>query len=468
MLRRRLIGRLICSLLLLVFFGASLIARADQVDDYITAQMREQHIPGLSLAVIRDGRIVKMQGYGLANVEEQTPATPQTVYHLASLTKQFMGAAIVLLAQDGKLGLDDPISRYLEKTPARWSEITIRQLLTHTSGIKDYLNEMQSVTCNGTNPAEIISHLGEMPLNFAPGTAYAYSNTGYLVLDLIVQKVASETYDQFLGERIFRPLGMTETRRNSLSEIIPYRASGYVWTDGKLRNSPFVEPTLYDNGDDGLVSSVVDLARWDAALDTDNLLKADSQKQMYAPVSFPDGSNSGYGLGWSLGTVNGHRLVYHSGGRPDTSTFIARFLDDHLTIIVLTNKSGAGPSRIARHLAGLYNPALTPAFDKPIRDTEPQVTEMIKAVLLKIQSGAIDSAPFTEKMWHDINPNVLSYLNNFFKSYGAFKSIMLLAREEKGAERVYHYEAIFGDTNLTIDFNLTKEGKISEMGVAVE
>jgi D-alanyl-D-alanine carboxypeptidase len=212
-----------------------------------------------------------MQGYGLSNVEESTPATPQTVYHLASLTKQFMGTAIVLLAQDGKLALDDQISRYLDKTPAKWRGITIRQLLTYTSGIKDYLNEMGSATCNGTTPAEIISHLGEMSLNFAPGTAYAYSNTGYLVLDLIVQKVAGEPYDQFLAERIFRPLGITETRRNSLSEIIPYRASGYVWTDGKRRNSPFVEPTLYDNADDGLVSSVVDLARWDAALDTDSL-----------------------------------------------------------------------------------------------------------------------------------------------------------------------------------------------------
>jgi CubicO group peptidase (beta-lactamase class C family) len=231
----------------LVFAGTLLLnpaARADEVDDYVRSEMREQHVPGLSLAAVRNGEVIRAQGYGLASLELNAPATAETVYPIASITKQLTAAAILLLVQDGKFGLDDKISRYLEKTPPAWREVTVRQLLANTSGIKDHLNEMHGKTCNGTSPEEIALHIGELPLNSAPGSQWLYSNTNYLLLGMIIQRASGKAFDQFLAERVFRPLGMKATRRNNPGDVVPNRAAGYVWDGAQVRNSPFLDPTL--------------------------------------------------------------------------------------------------------------------------------------------------------------------------------------------------------------------------------
>jgi D-alanyl-D-alanine carboxypeptidase len=460
--RRRFIHGLIGGMALFALLGSSPGARADEVDDYIRSEMRDQHIPGLSVAVVRSGRVVKAQGYGLASIELNAPATADTVYPLASITKPFTAAAVLLLAQEGRLGLDDKISRYVEKTPAAWGEVTIRQLLAHTSGIKDHLNEMHGKTCNGTSPEEITSYIATLPLNFAPGSQWLYSNTGYLLLQIILQKVSGKPFDELLAERVFGPLGMKATRRNSLDEIIPNRAAGYLWEGGRLRNSPFLEPTLYDNADAGLLSSVLDLARWDAALYQDGILNASSRERMWTPVKLASGSTFPYGLGWHLEDVHGHRLVYHEGNRQDGSSVMARYPEDKLTVIVLTNLGNAATTRISRHLAGLYVPALA-AADRPIADAEPRVTARIKAVLLAIQAGTIDPAPFTQEMWQGFYPAGVQGFQQALRSFGAFKSITLLAREAKGDARSYRYQVTFGETTMIIDFTLTKDDRISEL-----
>ena len=463
--RLRSVRKSVRGLVLLGLLGGVLVARgarADAVDDYIASAMREQHVPGLSLAVVREGRIVKAKGYGLASVELNAPATPETVYRLASITKQFTAAAVLLLAQDGKLGLDDKIGRHLDQTPAAWKEVTVRQLLAHTSGIRDYLNEMQGRTCNGTSPEEIAAHLGALPLSFPPGSRWMYSNTGYLLLEMIIKKVSGKPFDEFLAARVFKPLGMQTTRRNSPDDIIPNRAAGYVWDHGRLRNSPFLEPTLWDNADAGLLSSVLDLARWDAALSGDGILRASSREQMWTPGKLADGSASAYGLGWFLEEQNGHRLAYHDGNRLDGSTAIARYLDDKLTVIVLTNKSEGGPMLIARHVAGLMAPALSLA-DRPLADTEPQVTALIQRVLLKIQDGTIDPEPFTPEAWKKLYPLDIQGFQQALRSFGAFKSLTLLTRETKGDARSYRYRAVFGETTLAIDCTVTPENRISAL-----
>lgn len=261
---------------------------------------------------------------------------------------------------------------------------------------------------------------------------------------------------------------MSATRRNSFEDIIPHRAAGYVWANGKLSNSPFLDPTLYDNADDGLLSTVLDLARWDAALYGDRILSASSRAQMWAPVKLADGSTRPYAFGWNLDEVNGHRLVTHSGNRLDTATTIVRYLDDKLTVIVLANLSGANTERIARHLAGLYVPALLPSAERAAADQEPRVTDLIKGVLLKLQDGTIDPAPFTQEMWNGLYPQAASYLRHLLSTSGPFNSITLLARREQGESRLYRYRAVFGDASLLVDCTLTREGKISEMGVSPE
>lgn len=457
--------------LLVALLAPPVVARADAVgaatDAFVAAEMREQTIPGLAIAVVRSGKVVLARGYGLANVELRTPATADTVFHLASLTKQFTAAAVLLLVEDGKLALDDRVSRYLEPAPEPWREVTVRQLLAHTSGIKDHMNEMNAVTCEGTNPAEIVSQVGRMPLNFPPGTRSSYSNTGYLVLGMVVERVAGKPFDAFLTERVFAPLGMTRTRRNSVDDIIPDRASGYVLSGGTLRNSPYLEPTLNDNADSGLVSSAADLAKWGAALDGDTVLRPASRAAMWTPATLADGSATDYGLGWQVGRVNGHRLVFHNGSRADTATFVARYVDDGLTVVVLANRNGAAVGRIGRHVAGLYLPAVM-ADDAAIQDADPEVTARLKSILLKLQDGTIDAADFPPEARKEITPELLGYLRRILVPAGRLTALELLAVEEKGGKRVYRYRARFDVRSVIVECTTARDGKVVPTSIGYE
>lgn len=439
---------------------------AEDVDAFVAARMREQSVPGLSIAVVREGKVVLAKGYGLANVETNAPATADTVYRLASLTKQFTAAAVMLLVQDGKVGLDDRVSRYLDPSPAAWREITIRQLLTHTSGIKDHLNAMNAATCHGTTPEEIVAHVGEMPLDFAPGTAASYTNTGYLVLGMVVRKASGKPFDEFLAERVFRPLGMTSTRRNSLDEIVPNRAAGYVLRDGRLRNSPYAEPTLYDNADDGLVSSVADMAKWDAALRDDRILTKASRELMWTAAP-PPGVESPFGFGWLVERVNGRRLVYHLGTRADTAAYFARYVDDGLTVIVLANREGAGVGAIARHVAGIYVPAVA-GGDRAIEDAEPEVTALVRRALVALRDGTADASPFTPEMWKQMGPEVLAYLRKLLAPGGELERLDLLERSTKDGRRAYRYRAAFATRAVTVELTISDDGRIADMGVTPE
>jgi CubicO group peptidase (beta-lactamase class C family) len=443
------------------------------VDDFIRAEMREQHIPGLSLAVVRDGRVVRSGGYGAASLELNAPATPDTVYPLASLTKPLTATAVLLLAEDGKLGLDDKIGRFLQKTPAAWREVTVGQLLAQTSGIKDYLNELHGKTCNGTSPEEITAAVGELPLSFPPGSRWEYSNTNYVVLQRILQAVSGKSYDELLAERVFRPLGMAATRRNRPDDVVPNRAAGYAWDGERMRNSPYLEPTLYGNADAGLLSSVLDLARWDIALSGGRLLTAAGRERMERPARLAGGAAAPYGLGWHLDTVNGRRLVYHDGNLAGSASWLGRYPDDRLTVIVLTNRGDARAGRIGRHVAGLLAPVLS---DAPVADREPAVTALLKTVLAKLRDGTLGPEPFTPEMWKNLYPEGARAFQQILRASGTFRSLALLERKAGGETRTYRYRVEFDDgkdegrekKRLILDLSLTAGNKISDLSGSQE
>src|SRR5258706_2392111 len=228
--------------LMALAFAAS--ARADAVDDYLTAEIHDRHIPGLALAVIRDGHVEKLAGYGLANVELNVPVSPQTVFQIQSVTKTFTSTAILMLCEEGKLALDDPIGNHLEGTPESWKEITLRHLLSHTSGIKDFINEPTVSIRLDVSEEDVLQATAPRPLNFAPGEKYAYSNTNYHLLAMVIRKLTGLWYGEFLRKRIFEPLSMADTRVVSLSEVIPNRASGYHWQKGAMVNGDFVAESI--------------------------------------------------------------------------------------------------------------------------------------------------------------------------------------------------------------------------------
>ncbi|MDB5323203.1 MAG: Penicillin-binding protein 4 [Phycisphaerales bacterium] len=348
-------------LCLLLTLTLALSTRADPTDDYLTAEIQSKHIPALSLAVIRDGKVEKLAAYGLANVELNVPASPQTVFQIQSITKTFTSAAILMLNEEGKLALEDPIGKHLEGTPDTWKPITLRHLLSHTSGIKDFINEPNASIRLDVSEADVLRATAPRPLNFQPGDKYAYSNTNYHLLAMVIRKITGKSFGDFLKERIFTPLEMTSTRIVSLSEIIPNRAAGYAWENGKLHNGHYVAESILGYGGGGIVSTAQDMAKWAIALDGEKLLKKATLESAWTPAKLNDGSNSTYGLGWGTGGVNGHRTVGHTGAHMTGFTSaIIRYRDDNLSIIVLTNSRTADPSAIARQVAARYNAALKP------------------------------------------------------------------------------------------------------------
>src|SRR5215470_15514650 len=236
----------------------------DAVDTYVNSEMQKHHIPGLALLVSRDAQPIRTQGYGFSNVELQVPVKPETVFQSGSVGKQFTATAIMMLVEEGKLSLDDPLTRFFPGGPPAWKKVTIRELLSHTAGFTDYpktFNFRKDYT-----EAELLKIVEGIPLAYEPGTKWSYANLGYLTLGLVIHKVAGEFYGDFLQQRIFQPLGMTTTRIINEADIIPNRAAGYRLVKGELKNQKWVAPTINTTADGSLYFSILDLAKWDAAL----------------------------------------------------------------------------------------------------------------------------------------------------------------------------------------------------------
>ncbi|MFL5552364.1 MAG: serine hydrolase domain-containing protein [Gemmatimonadaceae bacterium] len=363
-------------LLLLATFASAecAFAQADKLDAYIEGEMSKQHIPGLSLAVVQDGKVVKSKAYGLANMELNVRATPGTVYQIQSITKSFVACGIMLLVEDGKIGLDDKITKYLSELPQAWSDVTVRQMLTHTSGIPSFVQDQGGgaaivAFAQKTDSSEqIIRWAAARPLKFAPGEGRKYSSTGYHLLGMIIEKVSGKPWGQFLRDRIFTPLGMTSTRVYSQFDIIPNRAAGYNHFGDVPVNGLIFTPAIMESAAGGLVSTVEDMAKWEIALEQGKILKASTLAQMAMPIKLKNDSivqesdGTRYGLGWDLPTWQGHRVMAHGGDHVTGFTAIfARFIDDKVAVIVLTNLMPFDIRAVTMGVAGFYVPGLAPA-----------------------------------------------------------------------------------------------------------
>ena len=327
---------------------------SDEVAQYVKTEMARQHIPGIALLVSRNGEIVRAQGFGFSNVELQVPVKPETLFQSGSVGKQFTATAIMMLVEEGKISLDDPITKYFPDAPANWKPVTVRNLLSHTGGFTDYPKDFDFR--KDYTEDDLLKIVAGIPLAFPPGTKWSYSNLGYLTLGILIHRVTGKFYGDVLEERIFHPLGMQSTRIMSEADIISNRAAGYRLVKGQLKNQEWVSPTLNTTADGSLYFSIVDLAKWDAALYTEKLLKRSSLEQMRTVVKLNDGKpNSGnYGFGWEITSSHGHRLIDHDGAWQGFKTQISRYVDDKLTVVVLSNLAEANPGKIAEGVAEIY------------------------------------------------------------------------------------------------------------------
>ena len=278
--------------------------------------MKDQKIPGASIAVVRSGKIVKAAAYGFANVEVGAPAKVETIFPAGSITKQFTASAIMLLVEEGRVGLDDSIGKYFPEAPATWRAITIRHLLTHTSGIPEIFGSTEeNVYTKGVidfhreyTEDELARAYFAQPLDFDPGTKWNYSNAGYEMLGFLIHRVTGQYYGDFFRERFFNPLGMKTATIFSYTEIIPQRANGYDLVNGAWKNTHMWQTvSTLSNAEGSLLMSVLDLAKWDGALNTEQILKRSSLETMYTPLPIDDGSAYPSGMGWFIAKANGHR-----------------------------------------------------------------------------------------------------------------------------------------------------------------
>ena len=324
--------------------------------DSLLADYARPGMPGASVVVLRGGRAVFARGYGLAEVETRTPVAAETNFRLASLSKQFTATAVMLLEAVGRLRYDDPIGPLVPGLPAWARAVTVRQLLTHTAGLPDYEDFVPDSQTAQVHDADVPGLIARATgPKFAPGSRYDYSNTGYCLLALVVERVSGRRFADFLRERIFLPLGMTATLAfEDGRSTVPHRAFGYtVDSSGAVRRTD-QSNTSATLGDGGIYSSTADLAKWDAALERHTLVSADAQRLAWTPPTLPDGATTQYGFGWFVDRDRGTMRLKHHGETRGFTNAILRYPERRLTVVVLTNRTGGGPSDLAQRIADLY------------------------------------------------------------------------------------------------------------------
>jgi CubicO group peptidase (beta-lactamase class C family) len=356
-----------------------------QTIDNLVQETYKPNEPGAAVIVVRNGDVIFRKGQGMANLELDVPIEPDMVFRLGSITKQFTAVAILMLAEQGKLELDDSISKFLPDYPTHDYLITVKHLLTHTSGIKSYTSmpEWPPLWRKDFTVQELIDFFKYQPMESAPGKRWAYNNSGYILLGAIMEKASGQTYEQFIQQNIFEPLGMKQSYYDNPSQIIRRRVAGYDKSSEGFTNAAYLSMTQpYAAG--ALASSVDDLVLWDSALYTEQLLKQETLKQAHISHQLTNGSSTAYGYGWEISEYAGHRLIEHGGGIHGFRTRAIRMPDDRVFVAILSNNGGTDPGLLAFKIAAL-------AIGQPYH--EPTPVELPSEVLTLYEGFYESNAP---------------------------------------------------------------------------
>jgi CubicO group peptidase (beta-lactamase class C family) len=446
---------------------------ADRIDRFVLAEMRRERVPGVAVGIVSKGEVIAAKGYGAANVELGVPVTPNTMFQSGSLGKQFTAVAVMLQVEDGKLALDDSVTKYFPDAPASWRPITIRHLLTHTSGIPDYTERSADDSSQGIDlrrdytEDELSKAAFGLPLEFKAGSRWSYSNTGYLLLGVIIHKVSGRFYGDVLKERVFTPLGMKTARIISEADIVPNRSAGYRLLSDELKNQEWVAPTLNTTADGSLYLSVLDLIAWDRGLRTQAILKRESWSLIYTPVTLSSGKAYPYGFGWFLDESGGKPWYRHSGSWQGFETYISRYLADEVTIIVLGNLAEARPQRFVDGIAAIIDPKLARLEPStPIRDREPAVTARVRTLLTAARQGTL-SPQDLPYMSGSFGAQVKHY-EELLRPLEAPQRLNLVERRDMGDDRVYTYLVDEGSSTLRIQIGLAPDDRVSAFDIQAD
>ncbi|WP_269715016.1 serine hydrolase domain-containing protein [Caulobacter sp. NIBR2454] len=423
------------SVLAILLSTIAFSAHADAVDDLVQAQMTRSRIPAAAVAIVEDGRITKLQGYGVAALEWAAPADADTPFQIASGTKIFTGVLLMRLVERGDIRLDDTLDRYFDDAPESWKRITVRHLANHTSGISDDIGPWPDKT------ADFVATAKKTPLAYPTGAKSSYGLVDFVLLRAVMEKASGLEFQALLDREIVQPLGLTHTRFNGMrnegpmrvSAPIPGRAVVYSWKDGgqTIREFLYPEPT-YAAG--GLFSSARDIAKLFAALDQGRYLKPDSLTQLMTPGVLNDGSKGGFGVGWVARRLRGQPVAGHSGG--PALADIVRLPQGKRTVIVLTNQARFYPL-LADAVAGLDMP---PAPATPVlKDDAPQITALLGTVLKETAAGTPDPSRYNEQGRKSALPYWQGFGMGFLEAVGDYQSADLIAERREGGRLIRTY-----------------------------
>lgn len=459
-------------LTLLLALAAAPVAQdtlALTVDTLAAAAMAERHIPGLAIAVAHRGRTVLSRAYGVASVELNAPMTTQSVFLIASVTKTFTAVGILQLASEGKLDLDAPIERYLAPVPEPWRAITVRQLLTHTAGLRDrFETNSDGRFYLEYSTAQMRAAAEATPVDAAPGQKFQYSDQGFFLLGQILEKVSGKQYRPYLTERIFTPAGMTNSTTLNQRELTMGRVPSYVL----LQSKPAPAPRGYQFGlvsHFGILTTAEDLARYGVALENGSLLPTTARDSMWSPGRLASGDVTrvayvGMGLGWFLEPFNGRRVVYHEGS---TGTALLLAPDDSLVVAVLTNLeqlSGADAIGLARDVANLYDPALDWWNIPPRPDPDSAFTRRVETELRGLAAGTADSTAYTPAFWALLQPQLFGQQRGL-QALGPLRAVTHLSTDRLGSESVVSWKVEFAEATLLGKAIRSRDGRIAHLGL---
>ena len=435
--------------------GAQDLAR---IDAFVAAEMAQQKIPGVAVAVIRKGVPIKAQGYGKANVEHDIPVTPDTIFQSGSVGKQFTAAAVMLLVEDGRLALTDPLTKFFPDAPPHWKSITVRHLLTHTSGLPDYTSGTIDYRRDYTEE-DLLKFAYGLKLEFEPGARWNYTNTGYILLGIVVRKASGQFYGDVLRARVFEPLGMRHARIITEEDIVPHRSAGYRLARGELKNQSWVAPKLNTTADGSLYVSLNDMIAWDAGIRAGRVLKSESWSQIFAPVALNSGNSYPYGFGWSVEEFAGHRAQRHGGAWQGFKTFIARFPDDDLSIVVLANLAQAIPERIVDGIAAILDPSLKPSELKPLIDTDSEMQARVRRLVSDAAAGKLTPEEFAY-VRAGFFPGASTAYVDMLQDAGPVSFVTLLEKRKLGDDMTYIYDVVLAKKTMRLRMAVAPDGKL--------
>jgi CubicO group peptidase (beta-lactamase class C family) len=439
-------------------------AAADAVDNYLHAVIEKNQVPGIALAIVRDGQVERLSAYGLADLESETKVELETSFQIASATKVLTGTLVLLLVQEGKLDLDAPLSKYLPGVPETWKGITVRHLTSHASGLENLPDEDSTAA----TAAERYEAARKTAPAYVPGERSEYALTDFVVLTHLLEKITGERFEELLRGRIFQPLGFSCTRYEHarqegpvrIADVIPRRASLYRFVDGVPERAWFLYPVhTYAAG--GVFSCVRDLARWAVAMDRGTLLTPATQQLGATAFKLNDGRAGGFGVAFAVSKLRGLPAFGHSGGGAQGD--VLRIPEKKLTVIILTNKQGLMPV-LAPNVASLYLPPL-PGLDAPgIPDPEPALTATLRGVVEGLMNGSLDAAAFSPGAQQELLPALRRFGTPGSALYPPIRRVILL-EDRKGSEpRKRILRVVYGqDISVKWTFSLDAGGKVLDL-----